>query len=77
MSARVLIADDDRAIRDALTRALGLEGYDVVQANDGNTALSLIESTQPDVAILDVMMPNIDGLTVCRVLRESAIGCRS
>ncbi len=69
MSARVLIADDDRAIRDALTRALGLEGYDVVQANDGNTALSLIESTKPDVAILDVMMPNIDGLTVCRVLR--------
>ena len=69
MSARVRIADDDRAIRDALTRALGLEGYDVVQANDGNTALSLIESTQPDVAILDVMMPNIDGLTVCRVLR--------
>jgi len=40
MSARVLIADDDRAIRDALTRALGLEGYDVVQAADGNTALS-------------------------------------
>jgi two-component system response regulator MprA len=69
MSARVLIADDDRAIRDALTRALGLEGYDVVQANDGNAALALIESAQPDVAILDVMMPNIDGLTVCRVLR--------
>jgi two-component system, OmpR family, response regulator MprA len=69
MSARVLIADDDRAIREALTRALGLEGYDVVQAGDGNTALSLIESTLPDVAILDVMMPNIDGLTVCRVLR--------
>src|SRR3954468_3252549 len=69
MSARVLIADDDRAIREALTRALALEGYDVVQANDGNTALSLIESAQPDVAILDVMMPNIDGLTVCRVLR--------
>ncbi len=69
MSARVLIADDDRAIRDALTRALGLEGYDVVQAIDGTTALAVIESTQPDVAILDVMMPNIDGLTVCRVLR--------
>jgi two-component system response regulator MprA len=69
MSARVLIADDDRAIRDSLTRALGLEGYDVVQANDGPSALALIESTKPDVAILDVMMPNIDGLTVCRVLR--------
>jgi two-component system, OmpR family, response regulator MprA len=69
MSARVLVADDDRAIRDSLTRALGLEGYDVVQAIDGAAALSLIESAQPDVAILDVMMPNIDGLTVCRVLR--------
>lgn len=69
MNARVLIADDDRAIRDALTRALALEGYDVVQAVDGNTALSLVESAQPDVAILDVMMPNVDGLTVCRVLR--------
>ena len=69
MSARVLIADDDRAIREALDRALSLEGYDVVQANDGNAALALIESAQPDVAILDVMMPNIDGLTVCRVLR--------
>jgi two-component system response regulator MprA len=69
MSARVLIADDDRAIREALTRALGLEGYNVVQAVDGATALALIESAQPDVAILDVMMPNIDGLTVCRVLR--------
>ena len=69
MSVRVLVADDDRAIREALTRALGLEGYDVVQAVDGNTALSLIESARPDVAILDVMMPNIDGLTVCRVLR--------
>jgi len=69
MSARVLIADDDRAIRDALTRALGLEGYDVVQANDGNTALSVIESTQPDVAILDVMSAGF--------CAQSAIDCRS
>jgi two-component system response regulator MprA len=69
MSGRILIADDDRAIREALTRALTLEVYDVVQANDGAAALSLIESSQPDVAVLDVMMPNVDGLTVCRVLR--------
>ncbi|MEI8238170.1 MAG: response regulator transcription factor [Actinomycetota bacterium] len=69
MSGRILIADDDRAIREALTRALTLEGYDVVQATDGAAALSLIESSQPDVAVLDVMMPNVDGLTVCRVLR--------
>jgi two-component system response regulator MprA len=69
MSARILLADDDRAIREALTRALTLEGYDVVQATDGAAALSLVETSQPDVAILDVMMPNVDGLTVCRVLR--------
>jgi two-component system response regulator MprA len=69
MSGRILLADDDRAIREALTRALTLEGYDVIQAPDGAAALSLAESAQPDVAILDVMMPNVDGLTVCRVLR--------
>ena len=68
-SGRILLADDDRAIREALTRALTLEGYDVVQANDGAQALSLVESTKPDAAVLDVMMPNVDGLTVCRVLR--------
>ena len=69
MSARILLADDDRAIREALTRALTLEGYDVVQAADGAQALVLVESSKPDVAVLDVMMPNVDGLTVCRVLR--------
>ena len=69
MSGRILIADDDRAIREALSRALSLEGYDVVQAPDGAAALQLVESAQPDVAVLDVMMPNVDGLTVCRVLR--------
>jgi two-component system response regulator MprA len=69
MNARVLLADDDRAIRESLSRALGLQGYDVVQAVDGTTALAAVQSAQPDVAILDVMMPNIDGLTVCRVLR--------
>lgn len=69
MSARILLADDDRAIREALTRALTLEGYDVVQAPDGTQALAAIELHKPDVAVLDVMMPNVDGLTVCRVLR--------
>lgn len=69
MSARILIADDDRAIREALTRALTLEGYDVVQAPDGAQALAAIEQHKPDVAVLDVMMPNVDSLTVCRVLR--------
>jgi len=66
---RILLADDDRAIRDSLSRALALQGYDVVPASDGAVALALVEKEQPDAAILDVMMPNVDGLTVCRVLR--------
>ncbi len=65
----VLIADDDRAIRQSLARALGLSGYAVLEATDGAGALAQIESSKPDVAVLDVMMPNVDGLTVCRVLR--------
>ena len=69
MTGRVLIADDDRAIRESLARALSLEGYDVVQAADGAAALEMVESANPDVAVLDVMMPNVDGLRVCKVLR--------
>jgi len=68
-SARVLVVDDDRAIRESLARALELDGYEVELAADGAVALATIRERRPDVAILDVMMPNIDGLTVCRVLR--------
>jgi len=69
MSGRVLVVDDDRAIRESLARALELDGYDVELAADGAAALAAIRERRPDVAVLDVMMPNIDGLTVCRVLR--------
>ncbi len=69
MSGRVLVVDDDRAIRESLARALELDGYDVELAPDGATALATIRERRPDVAIFDVMMPNIDGLTLCRVLR--------
>jgi two-component system response regulator MprA len=66
---KVLVVDDDRAIRESLARALELDGYEVELAADGAIALATIRERRPDVAILDVMMPNIDGLTVCRVLR--------
>lgn len=69
MTGRVLVADDDRAIRESLARALQLEGYPVVAVPDGASALEAIAADRPDVLILDVMMPGIDGLTVCRVLR--------
>ena len=69
-SARVLVADDDKSVRESLVRALTLEGYSVVAANDGAKALDLVKSERPDVLVLDVMMPAVDGLTVARVLRS-------
>jgi len=69
MAYRVLLVDDDRAIRDSLARALDLEGYEVLTAADGAEALRITREEHPDVLVLDVMMPSVDGLTVCRVLR--------
>ncbi|MFJ7076312.1 response regulator transcription factor [Streptomyces sp. NPDC098781] len=69
MSQTVLLAEDDRAIRNALERALTLEGYQVTAVADGVEALAQAHRTPPDVLVLDVMMPGIDGLQVCRVLR--------
>ncbi|CAM5704804.1 DNA-binding response regulator OS=Streptomyces aurantiogriseus OX=66870 GN=mprA PE=4 SV=1 [Streptomyces aurantiogriseus] len=65
----MLLAEDDRAIRHALERALTLEGYQVTAVADGVEALAHAHRTPPDVLVLDVMMPGIDGLQVCRVLR--------
>ena len=66
---RLLIAEDDRAVRDSLTRALELEGYTVTAVGNGAEALDAAGSAQPDVVVLDVSMPIVDGLTVCKVLR--------
>jgi two-component system response regulator MprA len=67
--ATVLVVDDDRAIRESLDRALSLEGYRVLAAADGAQALDRVAADAPDVIVLDLMMPNVDGLTVCRRLR--------
>jgi two-component system response regulator MprA len=67
---RLLVADDDRAIRQSLGRALGLEGYEVTLVADGAEALEAIRTDPPAAVVLDVMMPNVDGLTVCRVMRS-------
>src|ERR1051326_3649376 len=66
----VLVADDDRAVREALERALQLNGFDVALAADGNEALSATADRTPDALILDVMMPGYDGLDVTRRLRR-------
>jgi len=69
VSKRVLLAEDDRATRESLVRALELDGYEVRAVNDGAAALEVFEEVAPDLLVLDLMMPNVDGLTVCRRLR--------
>jgi two-component system, OmpR family, response regulator MprA len=68
---RVLVADDDQAMRDSLDRALRVQGYDVELAVDGADALTRARANPPDLVILDVMMPGTNGLEACRWLRAS------
>lgn len=73
---RILVADDDRAIREALARALRLEGYDVTLAADGVEAMTAARSAGPDavdVIVLDIGMPLVDGLAVARLLRAEGV----
>ena len=67
---QVLLAEDDRAVRESLVRALGLEGYGVEAVSNGAQALDWLGANDADLVLLDVSMPHVDGLTVCRVLRS-------
>jgi two-component system response regulator MprA len=67
--SRVLVVDDDPPLRRMLARTLAAEGYEVTVAGDGGGALAEAERTAPDVIVLDVAMPGVDGLTVARRLR--------
>jgi two-component system, OmpR family, response regulator MprA len=68
---RILVVDDDRAVRESLRRSLAFNGYTVDLAQDGQEALEMITSDRPDALVLDVMMPRMDGLQVCRHLRST------
>jgi two-component system response regulator MprA len=68
---RVLVIEDDDAVRDALRRALLLAGYDVAQARDGEEGLLRAQGDVPDAIVLDLGLPDIDGIQVCRTLRSS------
>lgn len=70
---RVLIAEDDPSVRKAVERVLELENYAVTTVNDGAAALEAITRHTPDLAVLDVMMPFADGLSVCREARHRGI----
>ena len=67
---RVLVAEDDPAVRSAVTRVLELEGHEVSAVNDGNAALEAILAKPPHAVVMDVMMPFLDGMSVCRELRR-------
>ena len=74
MATRVLVVDDEPPVRDALERALSLEGYRVDLAEDGAQALKKVATDEPDVVVLDVLMPGLDGLETCRRLRAEGHG---
>jgi two-component system response regulator MprA len=67
---KLLVVDDDRALRDVLRRTLTLNGYDVSLAESGGSALSQVTAQSPDAMVLDIGLPDIDGLDVCRLLRS-------
>ena len=72
-SRKVLIAEDDSSVRKAVQRVLELENYVVTAVNDGKAALEALATSRFDLAVLDVMMPFADGLTVCREARHRGI----
>ncbi|MEA2227033.1 MAG: two-component system, OmpR family, response regulator MprA, partial [Solirubrobacteraceae bacterium] len=74
MGERVLVVDDDAPVRRMLERSLSAEGFDVEAAADGGAALVAVERSAPDLVVLDVAMPGLDGLAVCRRLRAKGLG---
>ena len=73
MSERILVVDDDAPVRRMLARTLEAEGHEVTTVADGGRALAEVERAAPDAVILDVAMPGMDGLAVCRRLREKGL----
>jgi two-component system response regulator MprA len=73
LSERVLVVDDDVLVRRMLTRSLTAEGFEVEGAGDGGAALASVERSAPDLVVLDVTMPGVDGLAVCRRLRSKGM----
>jgi two-component system response regulator MprA len=71
--SKVLIAEDDRAVRESVVRALSYEGYEVLAAPEGAEAIQRVLNDKPDAIVLDVMMPNVDGLEVAARLRKAGI----
>jgi two-component system response regulator MprA len=71
-TSRVLVVDDDERLRVTLRRGLALHGFEVGLASDAGGALGYVRARWPDVIVLDIMMPGMDGISLCRVVRESS-----
>lgn len=71
MSVRVLVVDDERLLVKALKHSLEREGYEVLTAYDGEEALRAVDEQGPDIVVLDIMLPKVDGFTVCRRIRQA------
>ncbi|MHB1504895.1 MAG: response regulator transcription factor [Acidimicrobiales bacterium] len=72
-SQRILVVDDERSIVDAVATALRYEGFDVAEATNGRSALAAAQENPPDLMVLDIMLPDLDGLEVTRRLRSSGV----
>ena len=70
--ATVLVVDDEPIVRDVVVRYLQRDGFDTLEAGDGDTARAIIETENPDLVVLDLMLPGTDGLTLCRWIRASS-----
>ncbi len=72
-AARVLVVDDEPSITDAVATALGYEGFDVATAPNGRDALARVEDFRPDLVVLDIMLPDLDGIAITKRLRRDGI----
>ncbi|WP_296424787.1 response regulator transcription factor [Yoonia sp.] len=72
MNGQILVADDEAQIRDVVRIAMEQAGFSVVEADDGRAALRMAQALRPDLIVLDIGMPEMDGLSVCRALRKSS-----
>ena len=70
MNSRILVVDDEKNIVDIIKYNLKKEGYDIITASDGEEAIALNEEYEPDLILLDIMMPKLDGYAACRKIRE-------
>ncbi|MFA4015080.1 MAG: hypothetical protein RUDDFDWM_000153 [Candidatus Fervidibacterota bacterium] len=70
MAKKILIADDEVLVRQVIKQVLQSEGYDVIEAKDGKEAVELVRNEKPDLLIIDVRMPVMDGMQACRIIRE-------